>query len=386
MYRLVLDGVRTVPAREPDRRDQHLRRGQLAPPSDPHVESRVPLRVRRRAQRNRGSHQLRIRLRQRQLRASARHGVDVAGHDRLAVVPDWQRRRRRVAAWRLRHLPRSRVPIGLLAERRQPAHQSANRTRARRSPRCLESSTSPIPTLGFVFVPGPQTIRHSITIAADDLGMPYTHQWSATYERKLPWSSSLRVSYNGNHGVGTLRYSLANLPLSPLDGPVTVANHPNNAPAAGFPDLRGKVIDRLAADQRCAGTGLPSIAVNAACPVPVPIADNEISTRVPRTNERRPGSSLLVEPRGQQRRRVVVRRAPDRVGEAAQPGPDVHDQLHAQQARRTRRRKRRSSAPATRTSWARTRFTPRAIRASTRRIGSRSTAATCCRSGRTGRA
>ncbi len=144
------------------------------------------------------------------------------------------------------------------------------------------------PTLGFVFVPGPQTIRHSINLANENLEMPYTHQWSATYERKLPWSSSLRMTYNGNRGMGLLKYSLANLPLSPLDGPVTVVNHPNNAPAAGFPDLRGKVIDRLAADQRCAGTGLPGIAVNATCPVAVPIADNEISTRVPRTNERRP--------------------------------------------------------------------------------------------------
>jgi hypothetical protein len=154
------------------------------------------------------------------------------------------------------------------------------------------------PTLGFVFVPGPQTVRHSITIASADLGMPYTHQWSASYERKLPLESSLRVTYNGNHGIGTLKYSLDNLPLSPLDGPVTVLNHPNNAPAAGFPDLRGKVIDRIAADAACAGTGLPGITVNAACPVPVPIADNEISVRVPRSNERRPNpqytSNLVV--------------------------------------------------------------------------------------------
>jgi len=46
------------------------------------------------------------------------------------------------------------------------------------------------------------------------------------------------------------------------------------------------------------GTGLPGIAVNATCPVAVPIADNEISLRVPRTNERRPDprytSNLMV--------------------------------------------------------------------------------------------
>jgi hypothetical protein len=144
------------------------------------------------------------------------------------------------------------------------------------------------PTLGFVFTPGPQTTRHSITIASPDLEVPYTHQWSASYERKLPFDSVLRLNYNGNHVVGTLKYALNNLPQSPLAGPVTVVNHPNNAPAAGFPDLRGRVIDRIASNVQCAGTGLPGIAINAACPVAVPIADNEISLRVPRTNERRP--------------------------------------------------------------------------------------------------
>jgi outer membrane receptor protein involved in Fe transport len=144
------------------------------------------------------------------------------------------------------------------------------------------------PTLGFVFVPGPQATRHNITVVDPNLQMPYTHQWSLSYERMLPFNSSMRVTYNGNHVLDTLKYALDNLPLSPLDGPVLVVDHPNNAPAAGFPDLRGKIIDRIATDVQCAGTGLPNILVNAACPVPVPIADNEISLRVPRTNERRP--------------------------------------------------------------------------------------------------
>lgn len=155
------------------------------------------------------------------------------------------------------------------------------------------------PSLGFVFTPGPQTARHTINIASPDLEVPETRQWSLTYERKLPWDSTVRVNYNGNHVPNNLRYSLQNLPLSPLNGPVTVANHPNNAPAAGFPDLRGKVIDRVADNVQCAGTGLPGIATNATCPVPVPIADNEISLRVPRTNERRPDprytSNLMVD-------------------------------------------------------------------------------------------
>ncbi len=145
------------------------------------------------------------------------------------------------------------------------------------------------PTLGFVFVPGPQTARHQIFVPDASLEMPYTHEWSLSYERKVPWSSTLRVSYNGNHVIGSLRYNNGNLPRSPLEGPITVVDHPNNAPATGFPDLRGKVIDRIAADVSCAGTGfLPGITANAACPNAVPLADNEISLRVPRTNERRP--------------------------------------------------------------------------------------------------
>src|SRR5262249_49343149 len=95
-----------------------------------------------------------------------------------------------------------------------------------------------------------------------------------------------------------LKYALGNLPLSPLNGPVTVVDHPNNAPAAGFPDLRGKVIDRVAADVQCAGTGLPGLGVTVTCPVVVPIAGNEISLRVPRPNQRRPDprytSNLIV--------------------------------------------------------------------------------------------
>ena len=144
------------------------------------------------------------------------------------------------------------------------------------------------PSLGFVFTPGPQASRHMITIAANDLEMPYTHQWSLSYERKLPFDSSLRVNYNGNHVIGTLKYALGNLPQSPLEGPVLVVDHPNNAPGAGLPDLRGRTIDRIAADVRCAGTGMPGQPVNATCPVVVPLADNEISLRFPRTNERRP--------------------------------------------------------------------------------------------------
>jgi Carboxypeptidase regulatory-like domain/TonB dependent receptor len=149
------------------------------------------------------------------------------------------------------------------------------------------------PTNGFVFVPGPQTARHTLTIVDPNLEMPYTQQWNLSFERKVPFNASVRVSYSANRGIGLLRYVQDNLPVSPLAGGIVVANHPNNAPAAGAPDLRGVKIDRIAADVRCAGTGfIPGVPVQTPdegpCNTPVPIANNEVSFRVRRTNERRP--------------------------------------------------------------------------------------------------
>ena len=145
------------------------------------------------------------------------------------------------------------------------------------------------PSNGFVFTPGAQTTRASVTLPDADLEMPSTKKWNLSVERIMPWSSTLKVTYQGNHNDKRLKYALDNLPVSPLAGPVTVVDHPFNAPAAGFPDLRGQVINAIAADVRCAGTGFfPGVTVNATCPVPVPLANNEISQRVPRTNERRP--------------------------------------------------------------------------------------------------
>jgi len=149
------------------------------------------------------------------------------------------------------------------------------------------------PTNGFVFVPGPQTARHTITLIDPGLEMPYTQQWNLTFERQMPFASAIRASYTGNRGIGLLKYSLDNLPLhDPVNG-VLVANHPNN-PA----NLRGQVI-RLASDFVCAGTtGTSAAPFNAQCPVVVPIGTFEYSFRVPRTNERRPnglyGTNLAV--------------------------------------------------------------------------------------------
>lgn len=154
------------------------------------------------------------------------------------------------------------------------------------------------PTRGFVFVPGPQTTRHPETLIDPGLEMPYTQQWSLSYEREMPLSSRVRVSYTGNRGIGFLKYSLDNLPLNDPAG-VRVANHPNNAPdvlytAAQRPpgdprgvDVRGQIL-RPAADVVCAGTGLAGIATSTTCPVAVPLGPLEYSRLVPRTNERRP--------------------------------------------------------------------------------------------------
>lgn len=139
------------------------------------------------------------------------------------------------------------------------------------------------PTNGFVFDPTkPITQRISLTLVNPELKMPETRQWNLTFERQLFRDSRLRLSYTGTQGRNLVQYALDNLPLSPLYGPVTVANHPFNGA------LAGTTITQVAADFRCAGTGFNGIALTAACPVAVPIAANEISLRVPRTNERRP--------------------------------------------------------------------------------------------------
>ncbi|CAN5710720.1 hypothetical protein BH20ACI3_BH20ACI3_03580 [soil metagenome] len=136
------------------------------------------------------------------------------------------------------------------------------------------------PTGGFVFVPGPRASRHPITTVDPGLEMPYTQQWNLSFERQLPFSSALRISYTGNRGIGLLRFAQGNLPVhDPVNG-VLVVDHPNN-PA----NLRGQTI-RVAANAECAGTTATTTTLT--CPVVVPIGALEYSFRVPRTNERRP--------------------------------------------------------------------------------------------------
>ncbi len=88
------------------------------------------------------------------------------------------------------------------------------------------------PTNGFVFTPGPQTARHTLTQIDPGLEMPYTQQWNMTIERQMPFASAFRISYTGNRGIGLLRYALDNLPLhDPVNG-VRVVDHPNNRRSA----------------------------------------------------------------------------------------------------------------------------------------------------------
>lgn len=123
------------------------------------------------------------------------------------------------------------------------------------------------PTNGFVFQPSNPTTRVTLAQIDPNLHMPYTHQWNLTYERKIMWNSSMRLTYSGTRGKDLIRYQLGNLPLAP------------GAPGSTY---------RIAADVVCAGTGTTGVPTTTTCPVAVPIADNEISLRVPRTNDRRP--------------------------------------------------------------------------------------------------
>ena len=162
------------------------------------------------------------------------------------------------------------------------------------------------PSLGFVFVPGPQAGRVALTLPDPNLEMPSTMKWNIGFDRAMPWSSTLRIMYQGNHNDKRLRYAQGNLPQSPLDGPITVVNHPNNAPAAGFPDLRGKVIDRIAADALCAGTGFFNLAVDGR--LPERRADRRQRDQLARAADERAAarSALHDQPADQQRRRELV--------------------------------------------------------------------------------
>ena len=127
------------------------------------------------------------------------------------------------------------------------------------------------PLNGFVFTPGFPASRVSATFVAPDLKMPEARQWNLTFERQAFWNSRIRASYIGTIGKNLLQYRWDNVPVAPAA--------PGTQGAAWV----------VAQDWLCAGTGtVTGVAVNTACPNVVPIAANEVSLRVPRTNERRP--------------------------------------------------------------------------------------------------
>jgi hypothetical protein len=126
------------------------------------------------------------------------------------------------------------------------------------------------PLNGFVFTPGFPAARVSATFVDPNLKMPEARQWNLTFERQAFWNSRIRASYIGTLGKNLLQYRWDNVPVAPAA--------PGTAGATWV----------VAKDWACAGTGTTGIPTNAACPTVVPIADNEVSLRVPRTNERRP--------------------------------------------------------------------------------------------------
>lgn len=126
------------------------------------------------------------------------------------------------------------------------------------------------PLNGYVFTPGFPANRVSATFVDPDLKMPEARQWNLTFERQAFWNSRFRASYLGTFGKNLLQYRWSNIPVLP-----------SPAGTAGAAWV-------FAADVNCAGTGTTGVATNLACPNAVPIAANEISLRVPRTNDRRP--------------------------------------------------------------------------------------------------
>ena len=153
-----------------------------------------------------------------------------------------------------------------------------------------------------------------------DLEMPSTHQVEPdSIERGMPWSTRRCASAtSGNHNDKRLRYAQDNLPLSPLNGPVTRRQSSEQRARGRFPGSAWQD-DRPHRRRRprAPAPAFPASRSTRRCPNVVPIADNEISLRVPRTNERRPDprytTNLLISNDAED----LVRRPADRMGQAA---------------------------------------------------------------------
>ena len=310
----------------------------------------------------------------------------------FAYAPAWDERVARQAVRRARqlldsrrlgHLRRPAVPVDLLAGRRQRPLQSAERAQPRRSttlPNILNVSD---PTLGFVFVPGPQTGRVSLTLPdprpRDAVHDEVEHRLRSRDAVELDAAHPATRATTTTSACATRRTTCRSLRST---GRLPSSIIRTTRRPAGFPDLRGKVIDR---DRRRRAVRRHRVLrPRADRRLPERRADRRQRDQLARAAHQRAAarSALHDQPADQQRRRELVRRARDRMGQAAVEGAAVPGGLHVQQDARTRRRRRRSSAPATATRTARTGSSRRASRASTRRTASRSTAAGGCRSSR----
>ena len=169
------------------------------------------------------------------------------------------------------------------------------------------------------------------------------------------------ISYQGNHNDKRLQLR-ARQPAAVSARRPDHRRQPSQQRAGGRVPGSARQGDRSRSPPTalCAGTGFFGIATTAACPNAVPIADNEISSRVPRTNERRPDplytTNLLISNDAESWYDGLEIEWDKRLSH----GPAVPGGLHVQQERSTRRRRRRSWAPATPTRTARTGSSPRA--------------------------
>jgi hypothetical protein len=106
------------------------------------------------------------------------------------------------------------------------------------------------PSMGYVFVPGPQTARHQEFWIDGNLEMPHTDQWSLSYERQI---LGLRNQDQlQQQPRGTLKYDLTTCRSRRWTGqsPWWTAR----TTLAGCVDLQ-EGDQCVAADRMCAGTG-----------------------------------------------------------------------------------------------------------------------------------
>ena len=81
----------------------------------------------------------------------------------------------------------------------------------------------------------------SLLIPDRNFHLPYVQQWNLTVERKMPWSTALQVSYEGNRGIGLPFFSGINDARFPITSPLVTVN-------VGGGNFQPVVFDRVCAD------------------------------------------------------------------------------------------------------------------------------------------